>query len=100
MRDDKDLKVCKDNTILTREGVIQGGFEDTKNKLFGKPTAQEIGILSLPLWNLTKCYSGEIINGLQINYGNKNITILITDDLYLELKKLTETPKEDKTSNE
>ena len=100
MIDEKELRACNPDTIFTKEGFIKGGFEDTKNKLFGKPTAQEIGILPLPLWNLTKCYSGEIINGLQINYGNKNITILITDDLYLELKKLTETPKKDKTTNE
>ena len=75
-------------------------IEEMDRVLSNRPTAQEIGILPLPLWNLTKCYSGEIINGLQINYGNKNITILITDDLYLELKKLIETQKEDKTTNE
>ena len=92
MIDEKDFRVCKPDTIFTKEGFIKGGFE--------KPTAQEIGILPLPIWNLTKCYDGAILNGLQINYGNKNITILITDDLYLELKKLTETPKEDKTTNE
>lgn len=75
-------------------------IEEMDKILCNRPTAQEIGILPFPVWNLTKCYTGEMMNGLQINYGNKNITILITDDLYLELKKLTETPKEDTTSNE
>ena len=75
-------------------------IEEMDRILSNRPTAQEMGILPLPVWNLTKCYTGEIMNGLQINYGNKNITILISDDLYLELKKLTETPKEDATSNE
>ena len=70
-------------------------IEEMDKIICKRPTAQEIGILPLPLWNLTKCYTGEIMNGLQISYGNKNITILITDDLYLELKKLTEAPKED-----
>lgn len=75
-------------------------IEEMEKIIRKRLTAQDIEVLPLPLWNLTKCYTGEIMNGLQINYGNKNITILITDDLYLELKQLTETPKEDKTSNE
>lgn len=73
-------------------------IEEMDKILSNRPTAQEIGILPLPLWNLTKCYTGEIMNGLQINYGSQNITILITDDLYLALKKLTETPMEEKTN--
>ena len=73
-------------------------IEEMKKIIRKRPTAQEIGILPLPLWNLTKCYTGEIMNGLQINYGDKNITILITDDLYQELQKLTETTKEENTN--
>lgn len=75
-------------------------IEEMDKILSNRPTAQEIGILPLPLWNLTKCYTGEIMNGLQINYGSQNITILITDDLYLALKKLTETPMEGIKTNE
>lgn len=74
-------------------------IEEMEKIILKRPTAEEIGILPLPLWNLTKCYDGAIRNGLQINYGNKNITLLIPDDLYLELKKLTETPKEDKEND-
>ncbi len=82
----------KENKEFKRRILNNKPFIETK------PIVEEI--TPLPMWNLTKCYTGEIMNGLQINYGNKNITILITDDLYLELKKLTEIPKEDKTSNE
>lgn len=60
---------------------------------------QQTGVYPLPIWNLTKCWDGAILNALQISYGDKNIIILITDDLYLELKKLTETPKEDLTND-
>ena len=97
--ENKGLKEYKGNTIFTKDGFIKGGFEDTRDRFFLKPPTEKIEILPFPMWNLTKCYDGAIQNALQINYGDKNIIILITDDLYLALKKLTETPKEE-TSNE
>ena len=32
---------------------------------------QQTGVYPLPIWNLTKCWDGAILNALQISYGDK-----------------------------
>ena len=74
-------------------------MDDLKKELENrKPTlytSNEMpSIVYLKDWSLTKCYDGAVINSLTIHYGNKQISILLTDDLYQEIKKMMEEENE------
>lgn len=59
-----------------------------------QPYNETPSIIYLKDWSLTKCYDGEIVNSLTIHYGNKQISILLTEDLYQEIKKMMEDKNE------
>ena len=52
-------------------------------------------VMPVRQWELSKCFVDEVRNTIQLNYGNKSISILITDDLYQEIQKMLNTKEKE-----